>query len=82
MNSNAIDELEDALVGEFIKFQTDSFNRAMKVLRDAGAVDTSAMSQGYKGICSEYYDLVTDSFERTSVHARASIRKVLVRKLG
>lgn len=81
MDAEAIDEFEEALLRAFVAFQTDSFNRALGVLRDVGAVDTSEMDRAYKGIGSKYYDMVTESFDLTASYARQSIREVLREQL-
>lgn len=81
MDAKAIEDLEEAILKTFVAFQTDSFNRALSVLRGVGAVDTTEMRREYKGIGSKYYDMVTESFDVTASYARQSIKKVISEQL-
>ena len=61
---------DDEIVGVLVAIVGDGFNRSLRALVDAGAVDRAAMD--YRP-GSRHYDLVTRAVELT---ARASVRSI------
>jgi hypothetical protein len=67
----------ETILGGFI---ADGFNRSINVLKEAGALDTTKMLTKYKGVGTEYYDLVTKQIEHTTQLATQSIQSLLTTK--
>jgi len=73
MNAISNEKLE-AVLGGII---ADGFNRSLGALVDAGAIDIRRMGEKYKGIGSEYYDLVTERIEFTAKYGAQQIQRLL-----
>lgn len=56
---------------------SDSFNRALAALEDAGALDTRKLRAEYCGAGSRYYDVVTQQIEHTARDALPGVRALL-----
>ncbi len=72
MKQTADDKIFASLVGML----SDGFNRSLKALEDAGAIDATALRSDYKP-GSEYYALVTAALEQTASYARPGIQKII-----
>jgi len=55
----------------------DGFNRSINALKSAGALDTTKMLTKYKGVGSEYYDLVTEQIEYTARYGAQAVQRFL-----
>jgi hypothetical protein len=66
---------EKELAGLLVGIISDGFNRSLRALAEAGAVDTKKLHTQYKGVGSKYYDLVTAQIELTAKNGAAGIRK-------
>ena len=64
----------ESLLGGFI---ADGFNRSIGALVKAGALDTKKMMSKYKGMGSEYYDLVTEQIEYTARFGAQAFQRLL-----
>ena len=64
----------ESLLGGFI---ADGFNRSIGALVKAGALDTQKMMTKYKGMGSEYYDLVTEQIEYTARFGAQAFQRLL-----
>ena len=69
--------LEDKISALVADLMTDGFNRSLRTLRDAGAINTKKMTKEYSGIGSKYYDMVTEQMELTVERARPAIQKMV-----
>jgi hypothetical protein len=56
---------ERAVAERLTSIISDAFNRSIRALERAGALDTKKLAKHYKGIGSKYYDLVTEQIELT-----------------
>jgi hypothetical protein len=65
--------LEQALIGII----ADGVNRSLRVLSEAGAVDSSRLSEHYTGAGSKFYDLVTEEIGSTAKYGAENILKLL-----
>ena len=68
--------IEEKLFASLLNIMADGFNRSLKALEDAGAIDTTQLRSDYKP-GSEYYALVTTALESTANAARPSMTKML-----
>ena len=66
---------EKELAGLLVGIISDGFNRSLRALAEAGAVDTKKLQAQYKGVGGKYYDLVTEQIELTAKYGAAGIRK-------
>ena len=64
------------LVGLLVRIINDGFNRSLGALEAAGAVSSKKMRSQYRGIGSEYYDLVTEQMVLTATYGVPGIRKL------
>ena len=55
---------------------TDGFNRSLRALVEAGALDDTILRKHYQGAGSRYYDLVTEQMEITAKHGAEAIRNL------
>lgn len=56
---------------------SDGFNRSLRALEEAGALDLTELRKKYTGVGSEYYDVVTLALETTADYARPAIREIV-----
>ncbi|WP_428408601.1 hypothetical protein [Hyphococcus sp.] len=68
--------VEDKIVASLLDILADGFNRALAALEDAGAIDATSLRSDYK-FGGKYYDLVTDSLEKTANYARPRIKEII-----
>ena len=71
------DEVTNNIKSVLITIIADGFNRSIQALEDAGAIDTTEMRKAYKGIGSEYYDLVSAAIEYTAEVSAPALKKAL-----
>ena len=71
---NPTDKQIENVLGGII---ADGFNRSLRALVKAGAIDTSKLNKQYKGVGSKYYDLVTEQIEITAKYGAQGIRRLL-----
>jgi hypothetical protein len=64
------------LEGILVAIISDGFNRALGALAEAKAIDTSKLTQHYKGMGSKYYDLVTEQVTYTAKYGAQGVRKL------
>ena len=67
---------DDEIAGRLVGIISDGFNRSLRALEAAGAVDTKKMRGQYKGIGSKYYDLVTEQVVLTARYGVPSLRQL------
>jgi hypothetical protein len=72
MKNPTDEEIAALLVGII----SDGFNRSLRALVQAGAVDTSKMRTQYKGVGSKYYDLVTEQIVLTAQYGAPGLRRL------
>lgn len=54
----------------------DGFNRSLGALEGAGAIDTKKLRNKYKGVGSEYYDLVSEQMVLTARWCVPGLRRL------
>ena len=69
MSDSESESVESALLSAL----TDSFNKTLRALEDAGAIDSTKLRGQYQGIGTKYYDLVTRLQSEFTVSARTSV---------
>ena len=76
--SRRVESTDERIASLLVGIIADGFNRSLAALREARAIDCTAMEREYSGVGSKYYDLVTEQIERTARAAapwlRAQIR--------
>ncbi len=70
-------ELDKKIEGILVGAMADGFNRSLKALEDAGAIDRKEMMKEYTGMGSKYYDMVTEQFEYTAHYAKEAVRALI-----
>ena len=65
--------VEDVLLATL----TDSLNRTLRALEDAGAIDTREFRHHYRGDGSKYYDLVTELLQQHVRSGAVAVRDAL-----
>jgi hypothetical protein len=73
---------DDEITWLLVPIISDGFNRSLGALEKAGAVDTKRMRVHYRGIGSEYYDLVTDQIVLTARYGVSGVRKLFLQAGG
>ena len=69
-------DLEDKIVSSLVSIMSDGFNRSLRALEDAGAIDATTLRSNYtKG--TKFYEIVTTELEMTATYARPGIRKMI-----
>jgi hypothetical protein len=69
---------DDEIVGPLIGIISDGFNRSLRSLEAAGAVEFKKMRRNYNGIGSKYYDLVTEQIVLTAKYAAPGVRQLFL----
>lgn len=59
-----------------INILSDGFNRSFGALRAVGVIDEQKLAEKYRGVGSEYYDLVTAKIELSARYAVPGIRSL------
>lgn len=68
--------------GRLIEIISDGFNRSLGALEAAGAIDTKKMRSHYKGIGSQYYDVVTEQIGKTAKYGVPTVRDLYLENGG
>ena len=77
MNNDLEKKVQHALIG----IMSDGFNRSISALEKCGAINTQKMHEGYKGVGSKYYDIVTEKLEYTARYAAPYIIELVLSEL-
>lgn len=70
MKNPTIQEIEALLMS----ILSDGFNRSFGALRTKNFIDEQKLAEKYKGVGSEYYDLVTAQIELTARYAAPAVQ--------
>ena len=73
MRNPTDDQIEALLIGII----SDGFNRSLRALEGARAVDTK-MRRHYSGIGSTYYDMVTEQIVLTAKYGAPGVRQLFL----
>jgi len=80
--TDANEPSDEVIRSVLVGIMSDGFNRSMQALEDARAIDRSKMQERYRGVGSEYYDLVTKQLEYTAECSMPLMRKLIRGELG
>ena len=70
------------IAGILVAIISDGFNRSLRALDEAGAIDTKRMRSEYNGVGSKFYDLVTEQIELTAKYGTPGVRSLFTRDEG
>ncbi|MGD9365565.1 MAG: hypothetical protein PVH87_07715 [Desulfobacteraceae bacterium] len=70
-------ELEEKIASLVSGLMTDGFNRSLRALNEAGAIDLKKMKKEYRGVGSKYYDMVTEQMDLTVEYSKPLIKKMI-----
>ena len=65
---------DEEILRGLVAIISDGFNKSVGALEAAGAIDTRKMRRHYRGVGSEYYDVVTEQIVLTAKHALPGVR--------
>ena len=74
-------DLEKKVQHILIDIMSAGFNRSISALEKCGAINTQKMHEGYKGVGSKYYDIVTEKLEYTARYAAPYIIESILSEL-
>ena len=67
---------DEEIASVLVAFMSDAFNRSIRALENAGAIDARRMRTAYAGVGSNYYDVVSEQIEITAKSAVPGIRQI------
>jgi len=68
---------EDKIRSFLVGAMSDGFNRSLRALEIANAINTDEMRTQYIGVGSKYYDIVTEQLEYTAKYAVSDLLELL-----
>ena len=68
---------DEKIISLLIGIISDGFNRSMRALEEAGAIDRTRMQTRYMGVGTEYYDLVSEQIQYTAKYGALALQRLL-----